>query len=272
MEWLLASDIPKLLIHMNPGVLMKVGEVEWMENNIKNLSSVSVGPGIHFIQETNPKAVGRTIAKWALDEVGRSCDSGNNTPGTQGDDSVVAQSDKFFAGKKGDDQISAAACNTRTVLGGKGDDSLTAGYGSTVKGQSGNDFLDGTFSRSSNLVGGAGSDTLWLGDKTFASGGHDADTFSFFGSSSEARGGKGNDRFIIAVDGNLPATNGPNTIMDFRSGQDTIVFTGFDGQLESIDDLRLTFTRGELTISVADKAIARLKNVRDLTADDVIFE
>lgn len=62
-EWLQKADIPKLLCFAEPGAIMR-NLVPWCQQNISNLKTVNVGPGVHFIQEDQPDAIGRAIAEW----------------------------------------------------------------------------------------------------------------------------------------------------------------------------------------------------------------
>lgn len=62
-KWLTESDVPKLLCWAEPGTIM-AQVVPWCEENVRNLKSVSVGAGIHFIQEDQPDAIGKAIAEW----------------------------------------------------------------------------------------------------------------------------------------------------------------------------------------------------------------
>jgi len=63
-RWLRNSGVPKLLIHGDPGAITSRGDVEWARRNLRNLTIASVGRGLHFLQEDQPDAVGRTIAEW----------------------------------------------------------------------------------------------------------------------------------------------------------------------------------------------------------------
>ena len=38
--------------------------VEWCKQNLKNLKTVDIGPGIHYIQEDNPQLIGSELAQW----------------------------------------------------------------------------------------------------------------------------------------------------------------------------------------------------------------
>ncbi|WP_310620486.1 haloalkane dehalogenase [Flexibacterium corallicola] len=69
-DYVLESDIPKLLLYATPGAINPKPIVDFLEGNMKNLETVGVGPGVHYIQEDQPDAIGQSIAKWlkALDD------------------------------------------------------------------------------------------------------------------------------------------------------------------------------------------------------------
>ncbi|MFP6654538.1 MAG: haloalkane dehalogenase [Myxococcota bacterium] len=60
--WLASSDLPKLLINAEPGAILRKSALEFCRS-WPNQSEVSV-PGIHFIQEDSPDAIGEAIADW----------------------------------------------------------------------------------------------------------------------------------------------------------------------------------------------------------------
>lgn len=61
-HWLSQSDIPKLFINAEPGVLI-AGEVEDLVRSWSSVTEVKV-PGLHFIQEDSPDLIGEAIASW----------------------------------------------------------------------------------------------------------------------------------------------------------------------------------------------------------------
>lgn len=62
---LTASDVPKLLLHAPPGVLVGPETVEWCRDNLPNLTIVDVGgPAGHFLPEDRPLEVATAIADW----------------------------------------------------------------------------------------------------------------------------------------------------------------------------------------------------------------
>ena len=62
--WLGASSVPKLLLHAQPGAILRRDLVAWCRDHVKNLTTVDVGPGLHFIQEDRPHEIGEAIGEW----------------------------------------------------------------------------------------------------------------------------------------------------------------------------------------------------------------
>ncbi len=63
-RWLRGSTIPKLLLWVKPGVIIKKRDVEWWRREVPNLEDIYLGKGKHFLQEDHPGAIGDAIAKW----------------------------------------------------------------------------------------------------------------------------------------------------------------------------------------------------------------
>lgn len=61
-DWLAKSDIPKLFINADPGVIL-TGRQRDFCRGWPNQTEVTV-PGSHFIQEDSPDEIGRAIAQW----------------------------------------------------------------------------------------------------------------------------------------------------------------------------------------------------------------
>lgn len=57
-------DIPKLMFYAEPGAVLPKPLVEWCEVNFKNLTSIFLGRGSHYLQEDYPEAIGSGIAEW----------------------------------------------------------------------------------------------------------------------------------------------------------------------------------------------------------------
>ena len=60
-------DCPKILFYAHPGGLINEKSVEWCRQNLKNLTTVDIGEGIHFVQESNPHKIGEELANWYRD-------------------------------------------------------------------------------------------------------------------------------------------------------------------------------------------------------------
>lgn len=58
------SNLPKLLVYAQPGAIMRGPLVEWCRQNLKNLTTVDIGSGLHYLQEDNPEMIGTELAKW----------------------------------------------------------------------------------------------------------------------------------------------------------------------------------------------------------------
>ena len=52
------------MLYASPGALLTQEHVAWCQQNINNLQSVFIGPGLHFLQESSPHRIGREIAAW----------------------------------------------------------------------------------------------------------------------------------------------------------------------------------------------------------------
>ncbi len=58
------SDIPKLLLYGEPGAVIGAETVAWCEANVRNLTAISLGSGLHFLPEDRPHEIGTAIARW----------------------------------------------------------------------------------------------------------------------------------------------------------------------------------------------------------------
>ncbi len=63
-EWLQKTELPKLLFHATPGAILPAPMVDWCRQNLKQLTAVDIGQGIHYLQEDNPDLIGRELAGW----------------------------------------------------------------------------------------------------------------------------------------------------------------------------------------------------------------
>lgn len=58
------SDLPKILFYADPGAIIDENRLKWCKYNLKNLTTVYIGPGLHYIQEDNPHLIGEKILEW----------------------------------------------------------------------------------------------------------------------------------------------------------------------------------------------------------------
>ena len=58
------SDLPKLLFHADPGAIIPPPMVEMIKQSYKNLKTVDIGPGVHYLMGDNPHLIGEEIAAW----------------------------------------------------------------------------------------------------------------------------------------------------------------------------------------------------------------
>lgn len=63
-KWLTSTDLPKLCLHVEPGIAIKKEDAEWINDNMANIKMVHLGKGLHYIQEDYPHEIGDEIAKW----------------------------------------------------------------------------------------------------------------------------------------------------------------------------------------------------------------
>lgn len=63
-EWFKETNLPKLLFYGIPGGFVTAELVEWSRRNLKRLKVVNVGPGVHYLTESNPHLIGRELVKW----------------------------------------------------------------------------------------------------------------------------------------------------------------------------------------------------------------
>lgn len=66
-KWLPISSIPKLMFHAKPGMIIKPKEAQHIKSTWKNIKTVDLGKGKHYLQETCPHEIGAGIASWYLD-------------------------------------------------------------------------------------------------------------------------------------------------------------------------------------------------------------
>ncbi|MEM1218504.1 MAG: haloalkane dehalogenase [Bacteroidota bacterium] len=63
-KWLPTSTLPKLMFHADPGMIIKPQEAEKIKAIWKNVSTIDLGKGKHYLQETYPHQIGEGISTW----------------------------------------------------------------------------------------------------------------------------------------------------------------------------------------------------------------
>jgi haloalkane dehalogenase len=62
--WLDHTAVPKLLLTVTPGALIRSHDVAHARATIPNLEIQHVGHGIHYMQEDCPEAIGEALSRW----------------------------------------------------------------------------------------------------------------------------------------------------------------------------------------------------------------
>jgi len=62
--WLLETKTPLLFLYASPGALNPPQVVDWWAERAKNIETVYIGAGLHYVQEDQPYAIGRAISDW----------------------------------------------------------------------------------------------------------------------------------------------------------------------------------------------------------------
>lgn len=63
-SYLRTDDVPKLWLYGTPGVLLPESKGEEIVGVMPNVTAIGVGPGLHYLQEDQPDAIGAAIAEW----------------------------------------------------------------------------------------------------------------------------------------------------------------------------------------------------------------
>jgi len=63
-ERLTVSSIPKLMFTVAPGVVLPAPLADWCKTHLPRLETVHLGPGLHYVQEDHPAAIGSHLSRW----------------------------------------------------------------------------------------------------------------------------------------------------------------------------------------------------------------
>lgn len=62
--WWKQTELPKLVLYGTPGRLLKKEQADWANDNLRNVETVNVGPGVHFLQEDSPAGIATALDAW----------------------------------------------------------------------------------------------------------------------------------------------------------------------------------------------------------------
>lgn len=63
-DWLRGSSVPLLLLYASPGAIIKAPLVAELQHDLPRLQVTSLGPGLHYIQETSPARIAAEVSNW----------------------------------------------------------------------------------------------------------------------------------------------------------------------------------------------------------------
>ena len=62
----LNENVPYLIIHSKPGMIVNKEALKYAKENFKNVSFLNVGMGKHYLTEDHPKAIAEGISNWII--------------------------------------------------------------------------------------------------------------------------------------------------------------------------------------------------------------
>ena len=62
--WLQDAPMPTLGLYFTPGLIGNNRQRGWAKENIRNLTIVDGGEGLHYVQEDEPEFIGKAIRDW----------------------------------------------------------------------------------------------------------------------------------------------------------------------------------------------------------------
>lgn len=63
-SWLKKTDIPKICFYAEPGLLIQREDLKWIAKNFPDTKTVSLGRGLHYLQEDHPHRIGEELRTW----------------------------------------------------------------------------------------------------------------------------------------------------------------------------------------------------------------
>jgi len=63
-NWLKKTDVPKLCFYAEPGLIIQKDDATWISENFPDTKMVSLGRGLHYLQEDHPHRIGEELRTW----------------------------------------------------------------------------------------------------------------------------------------------------------------------------------------------------------------
>lgn len=64
-QWLMETELPKIIFWGTPGAIITPEKAAWYGKELKNVTMVDLGQGLHYLQEDHPHEIGRQLGQWA---------------------------------------------------------------------------------------------------------------------------------------------------------------------------------------------------------------
>ena len=74
--WMRRTEVPKLMFWAKPGALVSVEMAREIATSLKNIRSIDIGAGSHYLQEDNPHLIGAETSKFVQEVLNMSQDFG----------------------------------------------------------------------------------------------------------------------------------------------------------------------------------------------------
>ena len=60
-------EVEKLLLHADPGAVIRAAEVAWCQEHGRSLELAGIGAGTHFLPEDRPGEIAAALCRWLAD-------------------------------------------------------------------------------------------------------------------------------------------------------------------------------------------------------------
>jgi len=104
---------PMLLLQFHPGAVLSRTRVAWLSQRIARLEVIDCGPGLHYVQEDNPKAIAEALDSWSRGHQR----AATAAPRVAAEDKTLKQPLRWaFAHVDKDGLVAAWSCNGLVML------------------------------------------------------------------------------------------------------------------------------------------------------------